>query len=91
MSGLADELRQDAEDAESGEYPEDACRWAITMRNAADHIEALEKELSDLKDGRTAVMPKTREHAQALLSIATTFWEGNANIEGFKNAPEQLP
>ena len=38
---LVAELREDARIADTNEFPEDACRWAITMREAADEIERL--------------------------------------------------
>ena len=41
MPSIPIELREDADVAEGGEFPEDACRWAITMRDAADEIERL--------------------------------------------------
>ena len=41
MPSIPIELREDADVAEGGGYPEDACRWAITMRDAADEIERL--------------------------------------------------
>ena len=41
MPSIPIELREDADVADGGEFPEDACRWAITMRDAADEIERL--------------------------------------------------
>jgi hypothetical protein len=41
VTDIVEQLRSDAAVAEQGEYPEDGCRWAITMRQAADEIERL--------------------------------------------------
>jgi hypothetical protein len=41
VTDIVAELREDAKTADGGEYPEDACRWAITMRAAADEIAQL--------------------------------------------------
>jgi len=39
--------------------------WALAEEN-----EQLRKELDDLKEGRTALLPKTRLHAIALKAVA---------------------
>lgn len=46
--------------------------------------EHLQKTLDDLYDGRTAVIPKTRAHAEHLLLVAETMIYGNKHIEPMK-------
>jgi hypothetical protein len=66
---------------------------AIYIRNYIDvltqEIADLERELADLKEGRTAIIPQSREHAKKLFGIYDTFWRGNANIVGFADQPEK--
>lgn len=54
-------------------------------QQAADRIEELESELADLKEGRTAIIPHSRDHAEKLLFMAEVFWNGNAHVVGWKN------
>jgi hypothetical protein len=49
VTDIVAELREDAKTADGGEYPEDGCRWAITMRAAADEIERLRTEVMVLR------------------------------------------
>jgi hypothetical protein len=47
-------------------------------------IAELEKTLADLYEGRTCVLPKTREHALNMLTIAEALVHGRTNIEPLK-------
>lgn len=48
-------------------------------------IAELEAELADLKEGRTAIIPHSRDHAERLLFLAEVFWNGNENVAGWKD------
>jgi len=47
MDDIVATLRVEAAVADSGDYPEDAYQWAITMRSAADKIERLLRDYLD--------------------------------------------
>lgn len=49
-------------------------RGRIGQENFGD-IEALQKELDELNDGRRVVLPKSKEHAEAMLKVATFYLE----------------
>ena len=42
----------------------------MTVELAAQEIENLRRMISDLEDGRRAILPKTRSHALDLLTVA---------------------
>lgn len=50
IADIVRELREDAKIADAGDHPEDGCRWAITMRCAADEIERLRHEVSRYRE-----------------------------------------
>lgn len=58
---------------------------AAFIVECVNRVAELERELADLKEGRTAIIPCSRDHAEKLLFMAETFWNGNANVEGWKN------
>jgi len=71
MLDLVKELREDAAFAEGGEFPEDACRWAITMRQAADEIERLRAEHDKLREFIMSGKQRAEER-EACAKIAET-------------------
>ena len=82
MPSTPTELREEADVAEGGEYPEDACRWAITMRDAADEIErlgitltllieAIDQLLDDMGTDGLCVCEDAKQQAKAALAQTT--------------------
>jgi hypothetical protein len=53
-----------------------ACDIARAIQEVNVRITELEKELDDLREGRTAILPKNREHALNLLTVAEAFVHG---------------
>lgn len=49
-------------------------RGRVGQENFGD-IEELEKELNSLKNGDSVVLPKSKEHAEAMLRVATFYLE----------------
>jgi len=58
-----------------GECPD--CRAEIAEARVAE----LERELADLREGRTCILPKTREHALNMLTVAEALVHGRPNVE----------
>lgn len=82
---ITETLREGARDIEVNGTQAQAGPLPTELLSAADEIERLRKELADLKEGRTAIIPHSRDHAEKLLFMAETFWNGNQNVEGWRN------
>lgn len=63
------------------------CTCGTCMQRLFGHVAALEKELADLKEGRTCVLPLTREHALNMLTVAEALVYGNAHVEPLQKSP----
>lgn len=59
------------------------CTCGVVIDALLAERASLQKELDDLKEGRAAVIPKTKEHAAHLLLVAEACYHGNENIQGF--------
>lgn len=53
--------------------------------DALSELRRMRAELADLKEGRSAIIPHSRDHAEKLLFMAETFWNGNQHVEGWRN------
>lgn len=59
-----------------------ATGWLIQEgQTFCQRIAELEKTLADLYEGRTCVLPKTREHALNMLTVAEALVHGRPNVE----------
>ena len=49
---------------------DDASVLSRQLLRTREHLDAATKELSDLKEGRTVILPSTRAHAEAMSVVA---------------------
>ncbi len=54
-------------------------RGRVGQENFGD-IESLQNEINELNDGRRIVLPKSKEHAEAMLRVASFYLESNKNV-----------